>query len=207
MGRYEKHFSKMFLRVDEKPRPNRVGTWVFGQEYRFLQKYCTETPLLVEFLPLLPVTPNLKKQPKEASKDVFYTANVERDGHKGGGMVVMIRHDAEMLWFFLGTDSEHPKDLGGHIDFTVGIGEDAETFSFEEPVCIHVPRGLANTGMKITNQRRTIININVMTKPTKENCYIEHLYVPLPKEEGIELDERRPENFEYTSSDVECELG
>ena len=49
-------------------------------------------------------------------------------------------------------------------------------------LCIQGPRGLANCGMKIVEQHRTILNINVFTQPTKEACYIEHTYYPLPED-------------------------
>lgn len=52
MGKYAKYVSPMFLRQDEVKRPHRPGTWVFGQEYRFLTEYCKFTPCLVEFMPL-----------------------------------------------------------------------------------------------------------------------------------------------------------
>lgn len=51
----------------------------------------------------------------------------------------------------------------------------------------HVPRGLANCGMKIVEQHRTILNINVFTQPTKEACYIEHTYYPLPEDENVKI--------------------
>lgn len=54
-------------------------------------------------------------------------------------------------------------------------------------LCIHVPRGLANCGMKIVEQHRTILNINVFTQPTKEACYIEHTYYPLPEDENVKI--------------------
>ena len=129
MGKYEKYVSPMFLRQDEVKRPHRPGTWVFGQEYRFLKEYCKFTPCLVEFIPLMPTDPekmkafstfNTAKNEPEAAK-VFHTANVERDGHKGGGHWGQIRHEAEMLWVFLGTDPENAKHLGARIQFNVGL--------------------------------------------------------------------------------------
>ena len=213
MGKYEKYVSPMFLRQDEVKRPHRPGTWVFGQEYRFLTEYCKFTPCLVEFIPLMPTDPekmkafssfNTAKDGAEAAK-VFRTANVERDGHKGGGHWGQIRHEAEMLWVFLGTDPENPRDLGARVQFNVGLAEDHQVFEFDEPCCIHVPRGLANCGMKILEQHRTILNINVFTQPTKEACYIEHTYYPLPKDDDVQI--LNGTDRHYVSSDVEKELG
>ena len=211
MGKFEKYVSPMFLRQDEVKRPHRPGTWIFGQEYRFMKEFCPYTPCLVEYIPLMPA--DASAMAKFSSFDakgtvqkapVFHTANVERDGHKGGGFKGQIRHEAEMLWIFLGTDMDNPKDLGCTIQFNVGLGDDAQTFEFSEPCCIHVPRGLANTGMKIIDQRRTIININIFDQPSKEACYIEHTYYPLP-EGDVEIQNGAERH--YVCSDVEKELG
>ncbi len=212
MGKYAQYVSPMFLRQDEVKRPHRPGTWIFGQEYRFLTQYCKFTPCLVEFIPLMPT--DLEKMKKFSSFDadktavkeeVFHTANVERDGHKGGAHYGQIRHEAEMLWVFLGTDPSQPKDLGATIQFHVGLADDHQVFEFSEPCCIHVPRGLANCGLKILEQHRTILNINVFTQPTKEACYIEHTYYPLPEDENVKI-LNGTERY-YAGSDVERELG
>ncbi len=212
MGKYAQYVSPMFLRQDEVKRPHRPGTWIFGQEYRFLTQYCKFTPCLVEFIPLMPTDVEKMKKfstfdaDKSAVKEeVFHTANVERDGHKGGAHYGQIRHEAEMLWVFLGTDPSQPKDLGATIQFHVGLADDHQVFEFSEPCCIHVPRGLANCGMKIVEQHRTILNINVFTQPTKEACYIEHTYYPLPEDENVRI--LNGTERHYVSSDVERELG
>ncbi len=212
MGKYAQYVSPMFLRQDEVKRPHRPGTWIFGQEYRFLTQYCKFTPCLVEFIPLMPTDAEKMKKfstfdaDKSAVKEeVFHTANVERDGHKGGAHYGQIRHEAEMLWVFLGTDPSQPKDLGATIQFHVGLADDHQVFEFSEPCCIHVPRGLANCGMKIVEQHRTILNINVFTQPTKEACYIEHTYYPLPEDENVKI--LNGTERHYVSSDVERELG
>lgn len=212
MGKYAQYVSPMFLRQDEVKRPHRPGTWIFGQEYRFLTQYCKFTPCLVEFIPLMPTDVEKMKKfstfdaDKSAVKEeVFHTANVERDGHKGGAHYGQIRHEAEMLWVFLGTDPSQPKDLGATIQFHVGLADDHQVFEFSEPCCIHVPRGLANCGMKIVEQHRTILNINVFTQPTKEACYIEHTYYPLPEDENVKI--LNGTERHYVSSDVERELG
>ncbi len=212
MGKYAQYVSPMFLRQDEVKRPHRPGTWIFGQEYRFLTQYCKFTPCLVEFIPLMPTDVEKMKKfstfdaDKSAVKEeVFHTANVERDGHKGGAHYGQLRHEAEMLWVFLGTDPSQPKDLGATIQFHVGLADDHQVFEFSEPCCIHVPRGLANCGMKIVEQHRTILNINVFTQPTKEACYIEHTYYPLPEDENVKI--LNGTERHYVSSDVERELG
>ncbi len=212
MGKYAQYVSPMFLRQDEVKRPHRPGTWIFGQEYRFLTQYCKFTPCMVEFIPLMATDVEKMKKfstfdaDKSAVKEeVFHTANVERDGHKGGAHYGQIRHEAEMLWVFLGTDPSQPKDLGATIQFHVGLADDHQVFEFSEPCCIHVPRGLANCGMKIVEQHRTILNINVFTQPTKEACYIEHTYYPLPEDENVRI--LNGTERHYVSSDVERELG
>lgn len=213
MGKYEQYVQPMFLRQDEVKRPHRPGTWIFGQEYRFLTEYCKFTPCLVEYIPLMPTDAAKMKQfstfntdKGESEVKVFHTANVERDGHKGGGHWAQIRHEAEMLWIFLGTDPDNPKDLGARIQFNVGLADDHQTFEFDEPACVHVPRGLANCGLKILEQRRTILNINVFTKPSKEACYIEHTYYPIPKDENVKIVHGGADRH-FISSDVERELG
>jgi hypothetical protein len=172
MGKYAENCVKMFLREDEKPRPHRPGTWIFGQEYRYQTDYFKGAPCLVEYIPIYAETPKPNANEPVARR----IANVERDGHKGGAMTGQIRHEAEMLWFFIGTDPANPRVLGAHVEFHIGEGEDREIFEFDEPACVLVPRGVANTGLYITNMTRWIMNVNIFNQPSKDGAYIEHLY-------------------------------
>jgi len=174
MGGLKDCCREMFLREDEKPRAFRPGSWIFGQEYRYQTDLLSVTPCLVEVIPIIAGTPKRADVPDGLPAPT--KANVERDGHKGGGMSGQIRHEAEMMWLFVGTDPEHPRDLGARAEFRIGEGERTHTFAFDEPSCVLVPRGVANTGLHFTDLRRPLLNINLFNVPTKEAAYIEHLY-------------------------------
>ncbi len=178
MGKYANNCLEMFLREDERPRAHRPGTWIFGQEYRYQTEYFQGTPCLVEYLPILAGGPKGAKS-DWAPKEVFVKPNVERDGHKGGPFQ-QTRHEADLMTFFLGTDPEHPDDLGGHIEYHIGTGEDEEVYEFDEPTCIFIPKGVPNCPVVITDVRRWFMQINILTQPSKEACFIEHLYHQLP---------------------------
>jgi hypothetical protein len=161
----------MYFRGDERPRAERPGTWIFGQEFRY-QDYFKGAPCLVEFIP---ITGNAGGPlPLEYMKP-----GVTRDGHKGGHFR-QTKHDADSMWFYCGTDRGDPENLGAHIEFHMGDGEDAAVFEFDSPRCVYVPKGVTTGPVIISNFHRMFYHINVFTQPTKEACYIEHHYMPIP---------------------------
>ncbi|MCD8104938.1 MAG: hypothetical protein LUF35_08055 [Lachnospiraceae bacterium] len=125
--------------------------------------------------------------------EVFVRPNVERDGHKGGPFQ-QIRHDADLMSFFISIDPDDQEDLGAHIDYHMGTGEDEEIVDVDESVCMFVPKGEVNCPVDISDVRRPFLQLNILTQPTKDACYIEHLYHPFPKEE--EEKEEKKENEE-----------
>lgn len=53
--------------------------------------------------------------------------------------------DGTETFVYIGTDHEHPEDLGGEVELWLGKGKDAEKFVFDTPTTIVIPPGLFHT--------------------------------------------------------------
>lgn len=186
----------LFLRVDERPRTFRPGTWIFGQEYRYQTEYFKGAPFLLEYIPILINSGG----PREAF-EVYRKPNVERDGHKGGGATGQIRHEADLMSFFIGMDSENPEELNADMSYHMGLRDNEVVYDFDKSSCVFIPRGICNGPQVFSNLKRTVMFLNIFTQPSKEACYIEHIYHGLPTAKKEELTESQLR--EYAASNPE----
>lgn len=53
--------------------------------------------------------------------------------------------DGTETFIYIGTDHEHPEDLGGEVELWLGKGKDAEKFVFDTPTTVVIPPGLFHT--------------------------------------------------------------
>jgi hypothetical protein len=164
MGKYAKNCVKMFLRQDNPPRPGRPGTFIFGQEYKD-QDYFKDTPNLVEIMPFTGNYMMMSGFPQGIDKKIYTMP----DGHQGGPYP-KYHHKADKMMFFCGTDMDNLNNLGAHVEFHLGEGDDEEVFEFDEPRCVFVPRGVRNGPIYITKFQRNLILFVVWTVPTKVGC-------------------------------------
>jgi mannose-6-phosphate isomerase-like protein (cupin superfamily) len=74
-------------------------------------------------------------------------------------------HTADEIFLFFGTDPDNPTDLGGEVEFWLGLGEDAEKYIITKPSCIYVPAGLVHAPIVFRNVRRPFIEVICYTKP------------------------------------------
>ncbi|MEM2321033.1 MAG: hypothetical protein QXS79_04030 [Candidatus Bathyarchaeia archaeon] len=85
-------------------------------------------------------------------------------------------HTADEIFLFFGTDPENPTDLGGEVEFWLGLGEEAEKYIITKPSCIYVPAGLVHAPIVFRNVRRPFIEVICYTKPVLD----EHAVPVLP---------------------------
>lgn len=51
------------------------------------------------------------------------------------------RHSGDEIFVFLGTDLEHPQELGGEVVFWIGKDEDEEKYVITKPTVVYIPAG------------------------------------------------------------------
>jgi hypothetical protein len=162
MSKYDDHCVEMLLREDNPRRPGRAGTYIFGQEFKG-QAYFERTPILTEIMPITGNYMMMSGFPAEVQKRIY----TMKDGHKGGPYP-KYNMNADKLMIFSGSDPDHLKDLGAHIEFHLGEGEDEAVFHFDEPRAIFVPKGVRHGPIYITKFRRNLTMFCVFTQPSKE---------------------------------------
>ncbi len=65
-------------------------------------------------------------------------------------------HDFDEFIGFLGSDPEHPEDLGAEIEFLI----DGEMFTFTKSCLIYVPRGVTHSPILVPKMDRSIIHFS-----------------------------------------------
>src|SRR6516165_5753315 len=162
MRKYADHCVKMLLRQDNPPRPGRAGTFIFGQEFKDQEDYFKQTPVLVEIMPFTGNYMMMNGFPEGFEKKVY----TMKDGHQGGPFP-KYNMNADKLMFFSGTDPENMNDLGAHVEFHLGEGEDEEAFEFDQPRCIFIPKGVRHGPLYVTRFRRNFVIMDILTAPTR----------------------------------------
>ena len=101
---------------------------------------------------------------------------VETEGEKAGrviGISVPHRHPVDEAFFFFGTNPKDPRSLQGEIEFWLGLGEDAEKFTFTKNTCIYVPAGLGHLPTRATRVDNPAQPIVMLVIHTASNWDIE----------------------------------
>lgn len=161
MGKYAEFCVKMFLREDNPPRPGRAGTFIFGEEYKG-QDYLPDAPNMVEFMPITGNYMMMNGFPNGIERKIY-----DMGDHKGGPYP-KYNHGCDKTMLFFGTDTNNMNDLGAHIEFHLGEGDDEEIFEFNEPRSIYIPKGVRYGPIYITKFHRVVLLVNVYTVNTKE---------------------------------------
>jgi len=167
MGKYEHLCDPMFLREDNPKRPGRAGTWIFGQEFQG-QKYLEEAPNMVE---VLHITGNYMMM--NGFPEGFKRRTFNMGDHKGGPFPKYNR-GCDKTMIFVGTNGNDMRDLGAHVEFHLGEGEDEEVFEFDEPRSILVPKDVRYGPIYFTNYHSDLLCINVYTVNTKALARMEN---------------------------------
>lgn len=161
MKKYENNCIEMFLREDKPRRPGRAGTWIFGQEFKG-QAYFKEAQNMVE---ILPVTGNYMMM--NGFPAGFQKRTYNMGDHKGGPFPKYNR-GCDKIMIFTGTDMDNLRDLGAHVEFHLGEGEDEQVFEFDEPRVIFIPKNVRYGPIYITQFRKNLVVTNVYTVISKE---------------------------------------
>jgi hypothetical protein len=166
MSKYADHCVEMLLREDNPRRPGRAGTYIFGQEFKD-QPYFEQSPVLVEVMSITGNYMMMNGFPEHIQKTVFTMP----DGHKGGPYP-KYNMNADKIMIFSGSNTDDLHDLGAHVEFHLGEGDDEEVFEFDEPRAVFVPKGVRHGPIYITGFRRSLTMFVVFTQPTKAACDI-----------------------------------
>lgn len=157
MGKFAENCVKMFLKEPKPPEPGKSSVYLFGQDHFSGAGHWVE---------IWTVTGNhamMQGTPKGAEPII----HIGPDGHRGGPYP-KYHHNADNLMFFYGTDPDDLTDLGAHVEFHLGEGEDEETFEFDQPRCIFIPKGVRHGPLYVTNFRRNFMIMDILTAPTRK---------------------------------------
>jgi hypothetical protein len=92
--------------------------------------------------------------------------HVGPDGHRGGPYP-KYHTVTDNVMIFYGTDPANPRDLGAHVEFHLGEGDDEQVLHFDEPRSIYIPRGVRHYPMVVTGFRRAFIVVDILNSPTR----------------------------------------
>jgi hypothetical protein len=166
MGKYAKNCVTMFLRHDNPPWAGRSDTFIFGNDPRECGQQAFKDA--THFVRIHTVTGNhmlMNGYPKGFQKEI----TTYPDGHTGGPFP-KIHRKADNLMFFFGTDPNNLNDLGAHVEFHIGKGQDEEVFEFDEPRCIFIPQGVYHGPLYVTKFHRNFIVFDIHTAPNRKAC-------------------------------------
>lgn len=161
MNSAENYCIKMILKKDREPIRGKSPVYMFGKEL------LDEAANWVE---IMTVTDDFMMM-EGTSKDEEKIVHIGPDGHKGGPYPKWI-HNADKTFFFYGTDPDHPEDLGAHVEFHLGEGEEEQILSFEEPRAVFVPKGLRHGPVYVNGFRKNLIIFSVLGAPSREDAGI-----------------------------------
>jgi hypothetical protein len=165
MGKYDDLLVKMALDPNIKDLlPGRSHVFVYGQEFHDL------APIYMELYTFIGNHLQFQGIPKGKNKIITYKrSDGFADGHVGGPYPKWNR-DADEMFFFFGTDPGNMMDLGATVEFHLGEGEDEETFVFDSPKCVFVPKNVRYGPIYVYNHHRNLIEFCVLTSPTRVAC-------------------------------------
>ena len=157
MKKYADHCVKMFLKTDNPSIPGKSPVLMFGQDhFRDANHWVEITTVTGNFM-------MMEGTPKGAEKIIHIGPN----GHKGGPYP-KYNNNADKTMFFYGTDPSNLNDLGAHVEFHLGEGEDEEVFEFDEPRCVFIPKGVRHGPIYVSQFRRNLIIFSDLAAPTRE---------------------------------------
>ena len=156
MGKYADHCVTMFLKEPNPPERGKSSVFMFGQDHFKDATHWVEIWTVTDSHMMMQGTPR-------GAEPIIH---VGPDGHRGGPYP-KYHHNADNMMFFYGTDPIHQQDLGAHVEFHLGEGENEEVFEFEKPRCIFIPKGVRHGPLYVTNFRRNFIIVDILTAPTR----------------------------------------
>ena len=150
----------MLLREDRPRRPGRAGPWILGQEYQG-QEYYKDAPNMVE---ILMITGNYMMM--NGFPEGFEKRTYNMGDHKGGPFP-KYNKGCDKTMIFSGTNMEDLNDLGAHVEFHLGEGEDETVFEFDSPRAVFIPQNVRYGPIYITNFHKDVMVTNVYTVNSK----------------------------------------
>jgi hypothetical protein len=167
MGKYANCLVTMCVKHDVPPRPGRSDTWVFGSDPAECGKYAFKDATCFVITKI--ITGNHMMMNGYPSKGAEKTIHTFVDGHTGGPYPRW-HYGANNMYFFYSTDPNNLNDLGAHVEFHMGEGEDKEVFEFDEPRCIFVPKGVKHGPLYVTKFHRNFIIVDMFDVPDRNGC-------------------------------------
>ena len=157
MGMYDKYLVKDCGDGGRHPLFENAPVYTYGGEG------FDEAPYHMEFSFITKDGEYMQGTDKGEEKPVF--------GHYDGyydGPYPRYTMNCDRIILFYGTNYENMRDLGAHVSFTMGDGirDEMETFEFDEPMSVFIPKGVRFGPVKVTGLRHNICVADILTVPT-----------------------------------------
>jgi len=87
-------------------------------------------------------------------------------------------HTYDEVYLFTGTNPYDNLDLGGEVELWLGLGDQAEKFTFTKPTMVHIPAGLVHGPLvfrKVNDSARPISWVVFYDSPVLSNVHVRML--------------------------------
>lgn len=157
MGQYDKYMVKSIGDGGRAPMFGNAPVYVYGGEG------FDEAPYHMEF--------------SYITEDGEYLAGTDKgeekivSGHYDGyydGPYPRYAMNCDRILLFYGINTDDMRDLGAHVSFTMGDGirDEMETFEFDEPMSVFVPKGVRFGPVKVSALKTPVAVVDILTVPT-----------------------------------------
>ncbi|MGM9522252.1 MAG: hypothetical protein ACI3VB_07235, partial [Oscillospiraceae bacterium] len=163
MGEYEKYCVKDCGDNGREPIFGQRPVYTYGGEGFEEAPYHMEFSFITKDGELMPGTDKGEEKIISGHYDGYYDGPYPR-----------YTMNCDRIICFYGTNTDDMRDLGAHIEFTMGDGirDEIETFAFDEPRSVFVPKGVRFGPVKVTGLKTPVAVVDILTVPTVAEAVI-----------------------------------
>lgn len=163
MGKYEKYLIKDCGNAERMPIFEGQPVFTYGGEGFEEAPYHMEVSFITKDGEFMPGTDKGEEKIISGHYDGYYDGPYPR-----------YAMNCDRIFLFYGTNTKDMRDLGAHVSFTMGDGirDEMETFEFDRPMSVFVPRRVRFGPIKVTDFRTNICVLDILTVPTVAEAVI-----------------------------------
>ncbi len=159
MAKYDQFIIKSLAKDDSFAMPGTWPSFIFGKES------FPQAPYHVEITTIDADCTMMEGTDKGAEKIVWEDPDYVY-GYNGPYPWYSMEADRYILFF--GSNDKDLRDLGAHVVFHLGddVRDEEETFEFEEPRCVYIPKGVRFGPIKISGLKRNVVMVDILAAPS-----------------------------------------
>ena len=163
MGKYDKYCVKNCGDSERHPMFDAPPIFVYGGEGFDEAPYHIEISYISKNGNFMPGTDKGEEKPVYGHCDGYYDGPYPRYNMK-----------ADRIMLFYGTNMSDIHELGAHVKFMMGDGirDEIETFEFDDPRSILIPKRIRFGPITVTNLKTEIMVVDILTVPTVKEAVV-----------------------------------